>query len=170
MSIALERITENSVAARNFQKIQSAWIKGPAQARVFNSANIATVNTTAKVLTFDSERYDTGDFHSTASNTDRLTIPTDGLYAIGGSVQFASNATGYRQVEILLNASSAIGGVVHQAVNGAVTVVNTSTEHQLAAGDFVTLRVTQASGGALNVVATGDYSPEFWIHRIGSQG
>jgi hypothetical protein len=48
-------------------------------------------------LTFDSERFDSDASHSTVSNTGRLTVPTngDGLYLIGGTVQFgAYNDTG----------------------------------------------------------------------------
>jgi len=32
----------------------------------------------------------------------------------------------------------------------------------------VEIIVTQTSGGSLNVQATGNYSPEFWIQKVGS--
>jgi hypothetical protein len=39
--------------------------------------------------------------------------------------------------------------------------------YNLSAGDYVELMVRQGSAGALNVVASGNTSPEFWMHRIG---
>lgn len=67
--------------------------------RARNSANIAhTTSGNYQALTFGSERVDVGAMHDTSTNTGRLTVPTGGggFYAIGGTIEFASNSTGRR--------------------------------------------------------------------------
>lgn len=137
------------------------------QARVYNSANISHVTSgTEQTVTFNSELYDSGGLHSTSANTSRLTAPITGLYDIGASIRFASNATGYRYIYLLLNGATAI--IVHSvpAANGIVTVLPVSTHYQLAAGDYVEVVANQTSGGALNLQA-GAGGLDFWMCRLG---
>jgi hypothetical protein len=135
--------------------------------RVFNSAAISITNNTLTALTFDSERYDKGSgSHSTSSNTGRLTVPTScgGVYHIFGSVEFASNAAGYRWLYLRVNGTTTIAGLAVPPVSGAATPMVISTSYSLAAADYVELLVLQTSGGALNAAATANYSPEFgWV-------
>jgi hypothetical protein len=42
---------------------------------LYKSGNQSIANTTATIITFDSELFDTDSFHSTATNTGRITIP-----------------------------------------------------------------------------------------------
>lgn len=137
-------------------------------ARVYNDANISIDHNTLTALTFNTERYDTASFHSTSSNTSRLTAPTAGLYIIGGSAQFAVNATGRRRVSIRLNGTTEIA--VQEPAVDADAAINwsaaLSTSYELAASDYVELLVFQTSGGALNVAAQNNHSPEFWISRV----
>ena len=133
--------------------------------RVYNSANISiTTSGTAQALTFDSERFDVGGCHSTSVNTGRITVPSGagGKWQIGGSVEFASNSTGYRQVYIRLNGTTAIGNVAVSANATAATQLNVTALWALSAGDYVELVVVQTSGGALNVTTNSAWSPEFW--------
>lgn len=170
---------------RNFSKLQDLFTKtaalisnafdgstsqtAPAQARVYNSANIPTVDNTVKTLTFNSERWDTGNYHSTSSNTDRLTAPTAGLYAIGIDVQWAANVTGIRLVRIQHSSGTIIARDIRGAVAGTGEAEQCfSTTWQMAAGEYVFAEVFQLSGGALNVTALASSSPEFWIVRVGS--
>lgn len=157
---------------RNFDLLNQQQIgRGPAQARVFNDANISIANNTVTALTFNSERFDTGNFHSTSSNTSRLTAPTAGLYLIDGSVRIAANSTGRRRLAIRLNGTTDIR-VVEPSFAPSATVQwfnDISTLYQLAPPDYVELTVFQTSGGALNVDVAGNYSPEFSIVRLGSQ-
>lgn len=137
------------------------------QARVFNDANISVANNTVAALTFNSERYDSGDLHSTSVNTGRLTAPITGLYAVGACVSFASNATGIREVELRVNGTTVIAIDDRPANTGAVTVISIDTQYRLAATDYVEVLAFQNSGGALNVLVSASYSPEFWMTRLG---
>lgn len=136
-------------------------------ARVYKSTAFSH-NSTGNWLsiTFDSERVDVGGCHSTVSNTSRLTVPSGegGWYDIGGCFEFAANATGHRLARILLNGATVIAQVgPFDATSAFSTALNPSTKYQLAAADYVELQGYQNSGGSLNISASGNYSPEFWL-------
>jgi hypothetical protein len=132
--------------------------------RVFNSAALSATNAVARVLNCDSERVDVGAMHSTSANTERITIPTGGggWYLLGAHIQWAANATGSRSVSIVLNATTTLA--YHTAINLTATVFeqSISTAYQLVAGDFIAGAGLQNSGGALNINAAANYSPEVW--------
>ena len=138
-------------------------------ARVRNSAAISLTSGVDTVLTFDTERFDRGGWHSTVSNTGRLTAPFACLCLIVGHVDFAVNATGERSLVIVLNATTQLAGIT-VAANAGTTAnhfLTVSTIYALAATDYVQLNAVQVSGGALNVLATGAASPEFAIYCLG---
>lgn len=174
-SLSLGHVADGdwSQLRRNKDLLEAQAIgRGPAQARVFNDANISIgTSGTAQTLTFNSERFDTGNFHSTSSNTSRLTAPTAGLYYVGANVQFDANVTGIRRAAIQVNGSGFIADDSRKAADsgGFPTWVNVSTVYHLDATDYVEAVVQQSSGGALNVIASAARSPEFWIVRLGSQ-
>ena len=144
-----------------------AWLHGPPTCRAYNSANISINNDTLTALTFNSERWDTDDIHSVLSNTGRLTCKTAGVYTIYGTVRFATNDVGQRAVQVRLNGTTFIGGDTRvDATSAGGTRLTAFIEYKLAATDYVELVVYQNSGGALNVVAEGNYSPEFGMTRI----
>lgn len=162
-------IAEAQEARRLYRLLRTYLIPQPGgiSARVFNTAAISiTTSGTNQALTFDSETYDLGDLHSTSVNTGRLTFPYAGTYIVSGHVEFASNATGYRQAFIRRNGSEALASLLVPAVNGAVTVLSVSTLFLFAVNDYVELVVTQTSGAALNVDAVNFYTPYFAAARI----
>jgi hypothetical protein len=121
-------------------------------------------------VTFDTERFDTSDFHSTSSQTSRLTIPAGGAgkYLIGCSLQWAGHATGDRGVEIMLGGTTSLARQRQPAANATAgketTVV---TAYSLAATNYVECNAFQDSGGSLNTQAATNYAPEFWIYWLG---
>lgn len=135
--------------------------------RVYNSANISLTTATTTALTFNSERYDVGGCHSTSSNTSRLTVPTGeaGVYTIGGAVEFASNTTGERILAIRLNGTTDLARQRVDSAGGQVALT-VFTDYALVAADYVELTAYQSSGGALNVLATGNFSPESWMRWV----
>lgn len=135
-------------------------------ARVYNNANITISTASDTALTFNSERYDADTIHDTGSNTSRLTCKTAGKYIIVGHVEFASNATGARQVFIRLNGTTDIGRQAYLSP-GSATRFCITTIYDLALNDYIELVVWQNSGGNLDVVAAGNRSPEFSMQRIG---
>ena len=130
----------------------------------YHSTTQSIPNNTYTLVQLDSEVYDvvqSGDTegHVPATNS-RLYCRTPGKYEIGGQYQAASNATGYRAVQVRLNAGGNPASGTLLAVNqqGAVSGVSTSVtlptvKWPLVAGDYIEMFVIQTSGGALNTVA-----------------
>lgn len=142
--------------------------------RVYNSAAISVSSGSWTALTFDTERYDSFDnaastFHSTSSNTGRITIPAGlgGYYLIGGHIEFAANTTNRRGIRIVHSVGSAVIASDEQEATANDMGLSVVTLWSLAATEYVTLEVIQNSGGNLNVQASGNYSPEFWMTRVG---
>ncbi len=139
-------------------------------ARVYNSVAISTANATSTPLTFDSERYDTGDFHSTTSNTGRLVARTAGQYIIGGHLRFdvTFGAVGKRQVSVRINGGLYIAVQDAPAIATDSPYMSIATAWTMAAGDYAELICFQNSGGNLDARGAnveGDSSLEFWIEK-----
>jgi hypothetical protein len=141
----------------------------PPACRVYNNANIATVNATDKLLTFNTESYDPLGMHDLVTNTSRITIAVAGLYVVTGAAQFAGNATGFRQLGLIVNNFATFLNFVNAPVNsaGASTKLVVTDTVKLNVGDYIELDAYQTSGGALNVELFGT-TPSLsavWIGR-----
>jgi hypothetical protein len=133
--------------------------------RVYNDANISVNNASATALTFNSERWDNNGMHDTSINTGRLTCREKGIYSIKGCVEFASDATGNRKIFIRLNGGNSVATSNIGAINGDTSVLCVDADYELDIGDYVELVVVQSSGGALNVLSTSNYTPEFMMTK-----
>jgi hypothetical protein len=135
--------------------------------RVYHSADQAIANAAVTQLAFDSERFDTDAIHDSAVNNDRLTAKTAGKYVITACVQFDVAAGGIRSLQLRYNGIGTVIGVQYVPPAAANPVIGTvTTIYDLAVGDYVQVWVYQTSGGALNVQAAPNYSPEFSMSRI----
>lgn len=130
--------------------------------RVGKTAVQSIPNTTSTVVTWDTEAFDPDSMHDNATNNSRLTINTEGTYLIGASVLFATNAVGFRQVEILINGVAVTPFVSVAAAAGNPTTVVAAQTHALVVTDYVEVQVHQNSGGALDV----QIASAFYAHRI----
>ena len=135
-------------------------------ARVYNDANISIPHNVATALTFNSERWDTDTIHSTTTNTGRLTCQTVGLYFISGHVQFPAGSN-VASIQIRLNGTTYIARNNDPQTSSSAREFSVSTCYSLAAGNYVELLAYQNSGGALNVLYAGNYSPEFGMTYLG---
>lgn len=122
---------------------------------IYNSANYTISNATETKLTFDTEILDTDGFHSTSTNTSRITIPTGkgGKYYVFAWGGYANNTTGYRQMEIIIN--NAVGTPWRAGNDSASSANNMGLGPAgvavLAAGDYIEVRTYQNSGGSLTL-------------------
>lgn len=140
----------------------------PPSVSVRHTANQSCLDATYTTLTFDTEIFDTETMHSTGTNPERITIPTGatGRYLVTGTIEWASNATGYREIQFRVNGTTGSGRTQVPAVNGAPTVIDATALLQLSAADYVEMRARQNSGGALNVVTNSVLSPVFSAVRV----
>ena len=112
-------------------------------------------NLTETVLSWDSEGWDTSGFHSTTTNTSRITIPAGlgGRYLLTGFLVYPANATGSRYAGIKLNGGGFSATASSDGNGSFSTYVNYSVIYELVPGDYVEVFGFQNSGGALNVLA-----------------
>ena len=137
------------------------WAAGGAAfsgASAYNSgSNQSIPNATETTVIFNNEYFDTDGYHSTTTNTGRLTIPTgkDGKFLIIGRVWFDVNATGYR--EMRLNKNGNLLNIAKWNNNGSSIEVTLqlSVIVNAVAGDYFTLSVTQNRGGSLDLLEAG---------------
>jgi hypothetical protein len=119
---------------------------------------------------FGAEIWDTDGFHSTTTNTDRLTVPAglDGYYLITGNIRFAANSTGKRLV-LLYTVGSVSGLRANRASDssntGGASGVAVSLLCHMNAGDYTYLVCTQDSGAALNT--SGNFQSWFSMTWLG---
>jgi len=133
------------------------WGAAPAASFVgvslFNSsATTSIANNTATAALFDSESFDSDAFHSTVTNTSRITIPVGkaGKYAINSAFFFQDNANGARRLDIYKNGSAyARSQMPPDSVSQIAVTLNLIMN--LAEGDYIESFLFQNSGGALNI-------------------
>ena len=122
-------------------------------AQIYDSnATTSISNNTTTAITFNSEVLDTNAFHSTSSNTSRMTIPAGyaGKYMVVGSYIIQNAANGTRRLDIFKNGSTyaRTQNFGNSSEQGFVSI---NTIMDLAVADYVELYVFQNSGGALNI-------------------
>lgn len=132
-------------------------------ARVYSTANFPTTATFAAV-TFNSERYD-GDNMHTSGNPTQLVCNTAGIYHIGACAEFPTDAgAGRLNLGLRVNGTILIAWAYGMANSATTSHLQVSCDYLLNATDYVEMVV--ASQGGLTVQASANLSPEFWMHRI----
>ena len=115
---------------------------------LFNSATQSIPTSTNTLLTFDSERADSDGFHSIATNTGRITIPTGkaGKYLFGFMIDTSNVTTGTNGINVYKNGTYIdISGRVVPANIQPVSSGNFILD--LAVADYIELKMYQQSGG-----------------------
>lgn len=122
-------------------------------ATVTNSAAEAEANAADTSVTFDTVASDNDGVYS-QSHTDRLTAPLSGTYLISGVVTWdaLSSTSGERGVRLVEDGTTILGGETSPAANPDDTSQGATGVAHLAAGDYVTLRVVQWSGGPVSIL------------------
>ena len=122
-----------------------------------SSAAQTITSGTTTVLTWDGEEFDTDGFHSTVTNTGRITIPAGkaGYYRIFGYVGGDNNATGSRYLMIYKNGVSAAESLLTPSTAYPTNTI--STILNLAVSDYVDLRYSQNSGSNQQAYTNGVY-------------
>jgi hypothetical protein len=133
--------------------------------RVSASAGQTLTSGTTTDVTWDTESFDTDAFHSTVTNTQRITIPAGkaGYYRFYSLLSFSTSAIGYRLIMITKNGGSSIvtaniqGGADYPSIGVSVT-------DNAIAGDYYIVRAYQNSGISQtmnNNGAYGQFTAEF---------
>lgn len=131
---------------------------------LYKSAPQTIPNATWTAVTFDSESWDTNGFHSTTTNTSRITIPAGlaGKYEFNARGFFVPSAVGIRYIAIYINGVNYRIAYFPASANDFAIALN--TKFNLSAGDYLEVYVYQSSGGNLNFYASsseGEFSTTF---------
>jgi hypothetical protein len=154
------------------ERIEAVLGSGSAAVLVYHNVAQPVNHQIDTALAFNSERFDlVGGVASTqhdAATPTRLTCRQAGRYQISGHLEWANNATGARRIWIRLNGVTKIAvGASTDPTSDPLGPAIVTTIWDLTIGDFVELVVWHNVGAALNVAASGSYSPEFMMHRTG---
>jgi hypothetical protein len=150
------------------------WAPAPAPAFVgcvlVDSATQSIPNNTSTSVTWDSEQLDTDNFHSTVTNTSRITIPAGkgGKYLIFGGVAYDNNTTGYRNTQLYKNGANVrIFGMTASAQYPSSQIQTTILD--LVATDYLEIISEQNSGGSVTIFkGTSSIYGTFSVQYLGA--
>lgn len=139
--------------------------------RVTHNATQSITTGTETSLAFNTERFDQAGnaadtMHDTVTNNSRLTCRYAGVYLIGGHFEWAADP-GNTLIAIRFNNTTTIAKTQEAAAGSDTRALSISTLYALAVNDFVELRAFQSTGAGLNIQSSGNYTPEFWMVRVG---
>lgn len=130
---------------------------------VNNSANIGIVMGNWTTITFDTELFDTDNYHDLSTNPSRITIPKTGYYTIHS--MFSIETSGALHAWRLLNQGNEIffnrGNFYNSYGSATITGI-----YHLTIGDYIEVQVYSYTGPSTIVKHTD--SPNFQIHYIGA--
>lgn len=140
---------------------------------VYKASAQSISNNTVTAVTWDAEDFDSDAFHSTSTNTSRLTIPSGkaGKYLITGTL-FWSGSDLDESRSILIYKNGAIWRYIDQMQ--AVNVTNRrtgqsfSTVMDLAVADYVEIYAWQTSGSSLDLTHDFNLITFASISRLGA--
>jgi hypothetical protein len=119
-------------------------------ARMAGGGTESFANGIAAVVTlFNSTTYDTHGMVDLTNN--RVTAPEPGLYTVTASVTFAANTTGDRW--LILDKDGVAYSSFSMPAPTISAILNMADGIQLNAGQYVSIRAYQSSGGALDLTA-----------------
>lgn len=122
-----------------------------------NAAQNITTATPTALSWNGTETEDSMGMHDTGTNPERITISIPGLYRVRAKATYASNATGFRRLQVLKNASTNIAVNAFAPVPGELTTCMWDQLVDLVAGDYVWTQVEQNSGSTLAVGNTNSF-------------
>jgi len=135
--------------------------------RLMKSSTQNISNDAWTVVTFDTETYDTDGYHSTVSNTDRITIPSGkgGYYRISITTAWDTADVGTRWTKLYKNGTAVTQFVQAAADNNDNQYTTFEDVLNLSAGDYLNFEVRQNSGG--DVILQASLGTRFIVHLLG---
>ena len=132
---------------------------------------VSVSNNTATILLFDSEEFDTDTFHSTASNTGRITIPSGkaGKYLFVGYGNFAYQANdGVKALKLFKNGSAVRHLGSHLTTGMGIEIqFGGAAIIDAAVADYFELSIYQNAGTTYNT-GTGITQTSFAAYYLGA--
>ena len=127
--------------------------------RLTLSSDVTTTNAVEKTLDFGVETFDTDSYHSTSSNTNRITIPTGktGYYRYSSIVEWTTANSNGRRLAVFRKNGTAVQGFEYTPSASATLLMFGSNVQYLTAGDYIDLYVLNTSGSNITIGAGSTY-------------
>jgi len=135
---------------------------------VYRSSAQSIPHDTNTLVTWDAEFFDTNAYHSTSTNTSRLTVPSGkaGKYLIQATITLAQSATGIRKLSFYKNGSLFSIPFLIPATGDPFNATGVSIAN-LAEGDYIECYFEQSSGSAKDLSGTTTAS-SFSLNLLGA--
>jgi hypothetical protein len=162
-------LTADSTAATGLKWAAAAGGSTFAGCYLYQTTGTSFSNGSNTVIAFDTESFDTDAYHSTSSNTSRITIPAGkaGKYLFTAACGF-SNVIGTRQMKMTKNGSDI--RVMTRVINTGMSLdsqFGASAIVDAAVGDYFEIYVYQDSGSTLTSI-TGESKTSFSAAYLGA--
>ncbi len=160
-AVTTAKITDASVTAPK--------IGGQAYTRVYHNTTQSLSTGVFEVLSFNTVRYERVDDMYDAAVSSRLTARRAGLYAVGAHVTIGSGGAQARALHLRKNGTDYIARNYGHTGGTDSWSGSTSTEVELAIGDYVQAVAFQSTGGSVNVsagTATEMGNADFWMRYV----
>lgn len=118
--------------------------------RATGTVGEAVPNNVLTTVTYSTEDADTDNMINLGVNNTIATVVTAGHYLVIGEIQFNTNATGDRVVNIVWSGGGSQINLRSRAVTGDVTRMVVSEVFNATVGQTFSIQVLQNSGGVLN--------------------
>ena len=136
--------------------------------RVVNSTTYTISTATDTLLTFDTETFDTNSYHSTVTNTSRLTAPATGYYFFEAQINWDYGATAANNPILRVKKNGSIYQVANDTGTANRSVCTpTSGVVQLNVNDYIEIEVRQDSGGNVTIL-NANGATNFTIYSLGA--
>jgi len=159
-------LSKASATDLDYSWVTPAGAAGFVGCHLYKSAAQTISNATDTAITWNSEQFDTDAFHSTSTNTSRITIPAGkaGKYLFTARILWATNASGSRELKFFKNGSEQFWSP--SALAATQTGTQYSTIWNAAVADYYEVYFWQNSGGNLDSI--GGLSAEFSCQYLGA--
>jgi hypothetical protein len=130
------------------------------------SADKTIANTTTTVLTMDTELFDSNGFHSTSSDTSRLTIPAGyaGKYFISSQLFPSENSAGRREIRFRKNGSEIAGWNMNAF--GTMEMIQFYAYVDASVADYFEVTFRQNIGSNLTLYGSSSVAGSAWCFNI----
>jgi hypothetical protein len=133
---------------------------------VYQTTGTSITTATWTSVLFDTEEWDDDTWHSTSSNTDRITFNFTGRAVLVGTYDSNTTANATFGIRFKRNGTTVIANMVHATGSSGVNqVVGFAKEVSITSGDYITMEVYQASGGSVTS-GTGIAGTSFSARRV----
>jgi len=109
------------------------------------------------------ENWDHTNMHSLVGDTDRINILRTGVYLITANVRFLADATGTRECYVYRSDAAALWGETKPGSASYDAYFSPNFTTHLNVGDYVSVKVLQSAGHALDILRDGVRIPNFAV-------